>query len=321
MLAELAAEPFDSDRHLFEPKWDGYRCLAFIRPGETVLQSRNLRLITAEFAPVSRLHEVVETRDAVLDGEITAWEGGRPSFSALQASRGTILYVVFDILRWEGRELLSCPLEERRRLLAACVPEEAGAPVLLSPVVPGRGKELFAAAARLGLEGTVGKELSSPYRPGERSRCWLKAKVRHTADCVILGYRLAPGGGLGSLVLAVPKEHGWEVVGHVGTGWDERTGEQIRRRLCPATPPVQVPPEFRRNVTWVLPEVVCTVNYQEITPEGKLRHPSFVGLRPDLEPHEAGLEGRKGVAGGSRPSEDDAHCAGRRERVAPLQPG
>ena len=293
MLAGLAEAPFDSENHLFEPKWDGYRCLAFLSRGATVLQSRNLRLITSEFPELAGLHELVDAGDAVLDGEITAWEGGRPSFSALQSRRGKLIYVVFDLLRLEGRELLSCPLEERRRLLRSCLPAEREDPLILSPAVPGRGKELFAAAARLGLEGTVGKELDSDYRPGQRSRSWLKVKVRRTADCVIVGYRLAPGGSLGSLIVAVPGEEGWVVVGHVGTGWSEHTGADILRRLRPGVPPPRVLPEFRRDVVWVVPELVCSVTYLEVTPDGRLRHPSFVGLRPDLRPDEAGLEGRK----------------------------
>lgn len=297
MLACAAPAPFDSPRHLFEPKWDGYRCLAFVGAGETRLQSRNLRDITGQFAGLARLHTRLQGRSAVVDGEITAWQEGRPSFSALQSGRGRLVFVAFDLLELEGRELLTCPLEVRRHALERVVPTDGGdPPLVLSPVVPERGRELFARAAELGLEGVVAKERGSPYLPGQRSRHWLKVKVRRTADCVIVGYRLAPGGDLGSLVLAVPAGDGWKLVGHVGTGWDRRTGAHILSLLRPAPPVVKAPPDLRHGVTWVEPRLVCSVAYLEVTGEGMLRHTSFIGLRRDLEPEEAGLDRPGGEA-------------------------
>ena len=300
MLASAVGEPFDSSRHLFEPKWDGYRCLAFVEAGDTRLQSRNLRDITAEFPSLARLHRWLRVRQAVVDGEITAWEGGKPSFSALQVRAGHLVFVAFDLLEIKGRELLTCPLEERRDLLertvsAATVLDGEGSAVVLSPAVPEQGRALFARAAALGLEGVVGKELGSPYLPGRRTRYWLKVKVRRTADCVIAGYRLAPGGELGSLVLAVPQEGGWRVVGHVGTGWDQEMGRRILSLLEQGAPPARIPDEFRRGVTWVRPRVVCSVAYLEVTRDGMLRQASFLGLRPDLEPAEVGGELRPGA--------------------------
>lgn len=295
MLASAVAEPFDSSRHLFEPKWDGYRCLAFVEAGVTRLQSRNLRDITDEFPSLAQLHRLLRVRRAVVDGEITAWEGGRPSFSALQARAGHLVFVAFDLLEVGERELLARPLEERRDLLERLVAAATGldgeeSDVVLSPVVPEKGRALFGRAAALGLEGVVGKELGSPYLPGRRTRYWLKVKVRRTADCVIAGYRLAPGGDLGTLVLAVPQEGGWRVVGHVGTGWDRETGRHILSLLEPGAPPPRIPREFRRGVTWVRPKLVCSVAYLEVTGDGMLRQASFLGLRPDLEPAEAGVD-------------------------------
>lgn len=313
MLAYTVPRPFDSPRHLFEPKWDGYRCLAFVEGGETRLQSRNLRDITGDFVSLGGLHRLVGARRAVLDGEITAWEGGRPSFSALQARTGRVVFVAFDCLELEGRCLLNRPLEERRAALErivvapsigdesgttaptaeAATGDPGGAQLILSPVVPDRGRSLFRRTADLGLEGVVGKERGSPYLPGQRSRHWLKVKVRRTADCVIMGYRLAPGGELGSLVLAVPAQEGWQVVGNVGTGWDRATAARVLsllRLLRPAPAPARLPPEFRHGVTWVEPRVVCSVAYLEVTRDGVLRHTSFQGLRPDLEPEAAGRE-------------------------------
>ncbi|MEW5934439.1 MAG: non-homologous end-joining DNA ligase [Bacillota bacterium] len=299
MLAYAVPRPFDSPRHLFEPKWDGYRCLVFLEGGEIRLQSRNLRDITADFPSLQGLHRLMDAGQAVVDGEITAWEGGRPSFSALQARTGRVVFVAFDLLELEGSPLMEHPLEERRaaleRVLAGALPGQGERDLVLSPAVPERGCHLFHQAASLGLEGVVGKERGSPYLPGQRSRHWLKVKVRRTADCVIVGYRLAPGGELGSLVLAVPGQEGggWQIVGHVGTGWDRATGARVLsllRLLPPGPAPARLPPEFRRGVTWVEPRVVCSVAYLEVTRDGMLRHTSFLGLRPDLEPEAAGLE-------------------------------
>ena len=299
MLASSVSHPFDSDRHLFEPKWDGYRCLAFLRGGQAILQSRNLRDITLEFPQLADLARFFAVGEAVVDGEITAWEGGRPSFSALQGRRGQVTYVVFDMLARAGEALLDRPLEERRRCLeeALVYPdghEPGAAPtarplVILSPAIPTQGRELFAAAARLGLEGVMAKEVGSPYLPGQRSRYWLKVKVRRAADVVIVGYRLAPGGSLGSLALAVADDGDWRIIGHVGTGWDKRSGQHLLHRLRQletAAPPAPVPPDLGEGVTWVEPTLVCSVSYLELTPEGRLRHTSFLGLRPDLDPRE-----------------------------------
>lgn len=295
MLAFAVEHPFDSARHLFEPKWDGYRCLAFVDAGEVRLQSRNLRDVTADFPSLAALHRFLGARRAVLDGEVTAWEKGRPSFSALQARAGRVVFVAFDILELEGRVLMGEPLEERRAALERVLGDAAGGdgPVILSPAVPERGRQLFARAVGLGLEGVVGKERGSPYVQG-RSRYWLKVKARRSADCVICGYRLAPGGGLGSLVLAVPApQGGWRVVGSVGTGWDRRTAEQVLallRGLGSHAPPGELPRELRRGVNWVEPRLVCSVAYLEVTRDGVLRHTSFLGLRPDLDPSAAALE-------------------------------
>lgn len=288
MLARISPAPFDSPRHLFEPKWDGYRCLLFLSAGVVRLQSRNLKDITAEFPALASLSGCWRVKEAVVDGEITAWEGGRPSFAALQARRGQLVFVAFDLLQKEGRELLDLPLEERKAHLADLVDPAPG--LALSPGVLARGKDLFAAAVRLGWEGTVAKELGSPYLPGQRSRHWLKTKARRSADCVIVGYRLGPGGRLASLALALPQDEGWSIVGQVGSGWDEKTGREMLGKFRSAPPPGRAFQKLARGINWVKPELVCSVAYTELTPEGQLRHPVFLGLRPDLDPEEAGWE-------------------------------
>lgn len=301
MLA-VSAEPFDAADHLFELKWDGIRCLAFVDEG-TRLQSRNLKPLNDLYPELADLHGAVRHAPCVLDGEIVALRDGRPSFLDLQKRHNArrpeiirrlvksipVVYVVFDLLYHEGRPVMREPLWRRREMLAealtrhdAMVPAEA---------VPERGKDYFAAATRLGLEGVVGKQVGSPYLPGRRSRYWVKFKKVKTASFVICGYTVNPTarGEVSALVLGAYTEGRLRNFGMVGTGFTQAELQMLQRELAgleTETSPFTGEPLRMKGLVWTEPRLICDVQYLELTDRGTLRHPLYKGLRGDLGPEE-----------------------------------
>ena len=311
MLATLTGDAFDDSDWVFEPKWDGIRALAICR-GDTRLISRNDKDITVAYPELHDLHRQVVALDAVLDGEIVAFAEGVPSFQRLQqrmhlrdharieqmAQQIPVVYLVFDILFLDRSDLTDRPLEERRRILEdAVVPSEH---FQVSPATEGTGVALFQAAAKQGLEGIMAKRKSSMYKPGARSRDWLKVKVTFDADVVIVGWTEGEGGRagtLGSLAMAVYDSDHLRYVGNVGTGFDKRSLEETMARLdeleetqAPfAAEDIRSRAELR-EAHWVEPTLVARVEHRQLTDAGRLRAPSFQGFREDKAPRECTWE-------------------------------
>lgn len=308
MLPTLIHDAFDSPDHVFEVKWDGVRVLAFCDRSGARLISRTKREVTHQYPEFSDLHAGIEPTTAVLDGEIVALDpSGRPSFELLQkriniarpadiaraAERQPLQLVLFDLLFADGRWMGNRPLVERTGRLDSAV--EFGGRTLRSESFPEHGIALFEAARKRGLEGIVAKRSASHYLPGKRTRDWLKIKTVYDLDCVICGYTAgnnSRASSLGALLLGVYNHAGLRYVGSVGTGFDERTLAELRRRLdglrtdrSPFIEPVSV-----KGVSWVTPALVCSVQYRELTSGKKLRAPSFKGLREDKSPPECTLK-------------------------------
>jgi bifunctional non-homologous end joining protein LigD len=299
MMAQLVRDPFDDDDWLFEVKWDGHRCLAAL--GETTrLTSRTSRDVTGQFPEMDDLHRQLAARNAVVDGEIVAFdEQGRPSFQRMQdrfhrspeelarhRGRVPIQFLAFDLLWLDGEPLLEVPLAERRaRLAEVLVPRDD---VRVSQAVAGHGTAFFEQVKSLGLEGVVAKRLASPYRPGSRSPEWRKIKAVRQQDCVIVGWTRGKGGRaatLGSLLLAVYDGDDLHYVGNVGTGFTHSFLERLIPELQKHEqdrPAVEMPVDPRlRGAHWLRPELVCEVEYRGWTGDGRLRAPSFQGIRTD----------------------------------------
>jgi bifunctional non-homologous end joining protein LigD len=293
MLATLASEVPSGGGWAYEVKWDGYRALAYLRGSEARLVSRNGNDLTERFASVAKaLSSAIKTPDCVLDGEVCALdEDGRSSFSAMQRGSGPLVYYVFDLLELEGQPHIDLPLEERRDRLAEVL-DRRNRTVLLSEAFDD-GPGLLEAAAAQRLEGVIAKKLGSRYEPGRRSRNWLKIKTHGRQEFIIAGYTRGKGrrsGSLGSLVLAVNRGQGLEYVGNCGTGFTEKEIGELVARLRPlirkTSPFGFVPkmPKVRRDdVVWVEPKLVCEVEFAEWTHDGRLRAPSYQGLRDDKE--------------------------------------
>lgn len=242
MLAQSAPRPFDSREHLFEVKWDGYRCIAHILGDRVRLQSRNLMDMTSQFPELTDMRRAIKGDALILDGEVIAIRDGLPDFSALRNHQCSPIYVAFDILRWERQWLFDMPLVMRKERLREVVDQEAGSicGIIVSEFVKKDGIALFEVASRKGLEGIIAKEIHGVYRPGVRSRSWLKIRNFKTVDAVICGYTKRSGGGLGALILGLGTGTPGEMryIGHVGTGFTEREGKDIISALHPIGEPV-----------------------------------------------------------------------------------
>jgi len=225
--------------------------------------------------------------------ERTGWKGGRSATTPHPTI--PILYYVFDILHDGGLSLADVPLQERRKLLAARLLD--GPSVRLLGSFGGEdGTVLLEAIREQGQEGVVAKRLASRYQAGKRSKDWVKVKAIRTQTCVVVGFTPPQGGRrhFGSLAVATFDRGKLTYAGQVGSGFDERTLREIEGRLKPL-PPQQPPAPANlgpapREVTWVSPELVCEVKYNEWTREGVLRQPTFLGMRPDKTPEDCQKE-------------------------------
>ena len=296
----------EDDRWAYELKWDGVRAIAYVEDGRTRLMSRNDLDVSVSYPEVLSLGAALPGNDAVLDGELVAFDGrGRPSFGRLQermhvadraaaarlAERVPVVYLVFDVLRTSGRATLALPYSRRRELLEGLGLE--GPSWRTPPSFEGPGTHVLAASAENGLEGVVVKRRDSVYRPGRRSPDWRKVKHVRMQEVVIAGWRPGQGrreGGLGSLILGVHDDNGGlRHAGGVGTGFTARMLDDLAARLAPleqARPPFahDLPRAETRDAHWEAPRLVGEVVFTEWTADGRLRHPSWRGLRPDKDP-------------------------------------
>ena len=308
MLATLSKDlPRDEDNYSFEVKWDGVRAIAYVESGRARFESRRGGDITARYPELRGLGGALGSTAVVLDGEIVAFEGERPSFERLQRrmhvaneravrrlmNEVPVVYVIFDVLWLEGHSTLELPYRDRRKLLDELAPQ---GPSWQTPAArEGDGRALREATRRLGLEGVVAKRLDSLYEPGRRSRAWFKVKNQNSQEFVIGGW--LPGKGarsssLGALLIgyyeSAEPDARLRYAGRVGTGLTESelrrlVGllEPLRRDTSPFTPAPRV-----KDAMFVEPELVAEVRFTEWTNAGVVRAPAYLGLVEDREPHE-----------------------------------
>ena len=301
-LAKIADKPFSDPNWLFEIKWDGIRTVAYIDQGEVRLFSRSKRDVTAEFPEFKDLARYVRGGAAILDGEIvTLDDNGRSDFQKLQNRFGVtkpsaklisdvpLTYYFFDVLYCNGFDVRKTPLLQRKELLRQVL--RADDRVRYSEHQLEKGKELYAAAEKRGLEGIVGKQIESPYT-GNRTSLWLKFKIVNELDAVIVGWT-APRRTrqyFGALVLALyDDKRELQFIGSVGTGFDQRTQKGLLaqlEKLRVDRSPLRNPPRLREQVEWVRPALATRVKYANWTDDSHLRAPVFLGLRKDRGPEE-----------------------------------
>ncbi|HEX2919698.1 MAG TPA: DNA ligase D [Bacteroidales bacterium] len=309
MLATLVDDPFDDPDWFFEVKWDGFRTIALVDNGKVQLLSRNGKSFTEKYYPVRESLEQWRFR-AVIDTELVVLnKKGVSDFGSLQNWRseadGELIVYVFDLLWYEGKNLMNLPLEQRNSLLREIF-LEGDDRIRLSEVFPEKGRNFFKAAGDLGLEGIIAKKSDSKYQQGYRSKSWLKIKVHKRQEVVIGGYTINEGTDklFSALLLGVFENGKLRFVGKVGTGFNENMQKEMmqlfNQRIIKDSPfdmepDVNQPSRFRPNpprakAIWLKPDLVCEVSYAEMTSDGVFRHPSFKGLRSDKKAAEVVAE-------------------------------
>ena len=306
MLATPGPLP-TGDGWAYEFKWDGVRAIVYVDGGRIRTLSRTDRDVTTSYPELRGLGEALGSLQTILDGEIVALDDkGRPSFEALQPRMNTaepnrvrrlvdsipVTYMIFDLLHLDGHSALDVPYSERRRLLEGL--KLAGPHWVTPPSETGKGAAVLQAARDAGLEGVLAKRLDSVYRPGRRDPSWVKVKNFRTQSVVIGGWATGQGhleGDLGALLLGIQDAGALTYVGRVGTGFTEATRSELVRLLKPLrrdTSPFKgaVPRSEAAGVTWVEPKLVGEVQFSEWTRTGRLRQPSWRGLRTDQLPEE-----------------------------------
>jgi bifunctional non-homologous end joining protein LigD len=306
MLATLGTLPTGGG-WAYEYKWDGVRAVIYVTASGVRVLSRNERDVTTAYPDV--VGDLTGRRtEMVLDGEIVAPDAkGRPSFARLQRRMNVhqptpalieefaLHYNVFDVLHFEGRSLVDAPYTSRRARL------ETLTGLQLTPsFVADTPDAVVDESRKRGLEGVIAKRLDSPYEPGRRSPDWIKAPFIRTQEVVILGFTEGAGrraGTIGALLVGLHRGGKLSFAGGVGTGFTDAALHDLQQQLTPliragATPPVDdVPRRDARGAIWVEPVIVGEVEYRSFTSDGRLRHSSWRGLRPDRRPEEAKFSG------------------------------
>ncbi len=312
MLATAGPMPDESTPWAFEIKWDGIRAILFVEGGRVRAQSRNDLNVSSAFPELADVGKFLGITTCVLDGEIVALgDGGRPSFARLQhrmhvanqrearrrAASDPATFVAFDVLYLHGRSLLSASYDERRAMLESL--HLSGETFITTDSFRDvSGQDILTAAVQNGLEGVVAKRRDSAYRAGRRHPDWVKIKSFKSQEVVIGGWTEGRGereGSLGALLLGIPAEDGLRYVGMVGTGFSEGARRALLddlRALSIRTSPFVPPPPAAdaAKAHFVRPELVGEVEFAEWTTAGRLRHPTWRGVRPDKVPHHVVVE-------------------------------
>ncbi len=293
----------------FEFKWDGVRAIVAAAGGAVQLTSRLGNDVTAGYPELAGIGALTAGRPVLLDGEIVALNtAGRPDFGLLQdrmhvrhptpelRGRIPVSFYAFDLLHLDGTTLLAAPYDERRGLLGDLEPV---GPVFVPPSFSDvGGGQLLDVARGHGLEGVVAKRRAGRYEAGRRSTAWVKTALSRTQEVLVGGWTAGEGRRtrtFGSLLLGARDARGrLRYLGHVGTGFSDALLGDLMARLRPLarrTSPFDetVPREHARHARWVEPVLVGEVEYRLMTRDGRLRHASWRGLRPDRAPEEVVL--------------------------------
>jgi bifunctional non-homologous end joining protein LigD len=300
-LATLVDRAPSVDGWVHEVKFDGYRLGARFANRRVRMLTRKALDWTAKFRPIVQAVAALKARSAYLDGEVVVLdEEGVSSFGLLQEalSEGRadrMAYYVFDLLYLDGRDLRSLPLAARKKALAALLPSSEAGLVHYCEHFAGRGPDFFRDACRANLEGIVSKRADAPYRSG-RGRDWLKIKCVHQQEFVVGGWvpSTASGRELRSIHVGYFDNGKFVYAGKIGTGFNATNSRELLTRLRKHerkdTPFASVPREDQRGAHWVDPVIVIEAKFTSWTRDGKLRHPSFQGIREDKDAREVRAE-------------------------------
>ena len=296
-LAKLVDTVPAGDRWIHEMKYDGYRILIAVGGGEARAYTRSGLDWSGRFPSVLSEARKLKVRSALIDGEAVVIDAeGRSSFQALQnALKGdpaSIDFYAFDLLELDGEDLTRLPLLERKKKLEEILP--AKSPILrYSDHIQGRGEELLNRFCDAGLEGVISKLADSDY-VGARDGSWLKIKCIKRQEFVLVGWTPSDKDrAFRSLILGVHDGGKLRFAGKVGTGFDTAEMARLMKTMAPLeqkAATVEAPRAEVRGAHWLRPKLVAEIAYTEMTNEGTLRHPSYLGLREDKKPEAVALE-------------------------------
>ena len=286
MLAKRS-EPFDSENHIYEIKWDGIRCISYIDKNSHELRSRNNISITAGYPELASFPSKIKCTSAILDGELIVLENGNPSFGAWQkrsmikdalqlkraAFKTPAVYIVFDILYINGSSISDRTLLERKSVLCDIIKENDR--IILSKHIFQYGILFFQKAVEKNMEGVIAKDKNSFYRQGIRSGSWLKFKKKFMEDFIICGFLPSGTKKIASLVLGSVNDGSIEFRGLVSASLPDETlallAEYLELNIVGQIPFKALPVQLK-NPVWVTPKIICTVEYLEKSTGGLLRH-------------------------------------------------
>ncbi|HUR45932.1 MAG TPA: non-homologous end-joining DNA ligase [Candidatus Saccharimonadales bacterium] len=290
---------------VYEIKWDGYRALALKSRGKVRLVSRRANDVTLAFSEIAKAMERLKIKEATFDGEVVALdEHGHASFQLLQNSRRnsgqpvTLVYYIFDILNFEGKDVTGLSLLDRKALLEKIL-QGVPDPLRYSAHLEGDPHVLLAEVQKNHIEGLIAKRTDSVYEPDRRSGAWLKIKTALEQEFVIGGYTQPRGsrGYFGSILLGYYQDGQLLFASKAGTGFNHKSLRELYKtfqKLRTNKPAFINVPASRKSkwgegltaaemkrCTWLRPELVCQIRFTEWTDDGGLRHPVFLGLRDD----------------------------------------
>ena len=308
MKAKLGAAPFSDPAWVFERKLDGIRAIVERHGDRVTLTSRTGRDLSRSFPELVEALVAEAATEFVADGEIVAFAGAQTSFAKLQGrihvqgprpqlvAQVPVFLYLFDLLEFDGHDLTGLPLRARKGALRRAFSFHG--PVRYTPHRNEHGEKFFAEACAKGWEGLIAKRAESAYTH-RRSGDWIKLKCTREQELVIGGFT-PPGGSrqhFGALLVGYYEDGELRFAGKAGTGFDQRTLAELGGRLealeIPESPFARGS-GLPRDARWVKPELVGQFAFSEWTRDGKLRHPSYVGLRVDKRPGEVVREAPEG---------------------------
>jgi len=290
MLATLVDQPFDSPDWIYEIKWDGYRVIGYLNRGKVEIRSRNNLSFNEKFNVIRDALEQWDIK-AVVDGEIVALdEHGHADFQQLQnvlkhKNTARLVYYVFDLLWYDGKDLTQLPLLERKEILKSIFPDK-DEHIRYSDHIVEKGTNFLETAVRHGLEGVMAKKSDSIYEVGARSGNWLKMKNSHRMEAVIAGFTHPRRSRkfFGAVILGKYQRNKLVYIGHSGSGFNDKDLKELSKKfqsLITDKCPFETIPHTNQPAVWLRPKLVCEVKFSEWTKDKILRHPIFAGLRED----------------------------------------
>ena len=287
-LATLVDHVPAGNAWIHEMKYDGYRCLLAVGAGKARAYTRSGLDWSAKFASIVAAATDLSVKSALIDGEVVVLDAdGRSDFQALQGALKDgeipLVFFAFDLLEVDGEDLRRQPLLARKKRLAHILGKRKGV-IRYSDHVSGRGEELLHKFCAADLEGVVSKRVDAPYL-GSRAGAWLKIKCIQRQEFVIVGWTDSDKDrGFRALLLGVNDKGKLRYAGKVGTGFDGSEIDRLLKRMKPLarkTATVDAPRDAIKGAHWIEPKLVCEIAYSEVTSDGVLRHPSYLGLRED----------------------------------------